>query len=97
MKRIGWIRTHDQSNRKTIFIRPFGQVLRTTQIKTFLLFPNISKNVNLNSGDLTRFKPTTDLINVRMTQTKALKKQPMRSVGNNLYRILSKKPMRPVR
>ena len=59
MKKIGWIRTHDQSNRKTTFIRPFGQVLRTTLIKTFLLFHNVLKNVSLNSGALLRFEPTT--------------------------------------
>ena len=59
MKRIGWIRTHHQSNRKTIIIRPFGQVLRTPLIKTFLLFPNISKNIFFNSGAPLRFEPTT--------------------------------------
>ena len=45
MKRIDWIRIHDQSNRKTIFVRPFGQVLRPTQIKTFLLFRNVIKKM----------------------------------------------------
>ena len=59
MRRIGWIRTDDQSNRKTIFIRPYGQVHRTPLIKTFLFFHNILKNAFFNSGALLGFEPTT--------------------------------------
>ena len=36
MMGIDWIRTHGLLHRKSIFTRPFGHVLRTTLIKTFL-------------------------------------------------------------
>ena len=58
MKRIGWIRTHGLLHRKTIFIIPFGEVLRTKIINTFFLYFNVLKKVTLFNGETMWFEPT---------------------------------------
>ena len=69
MKRIGWIRTHGLLHRKTIFIIPFGEILRIPMIKTFLLYIMYIKKGYFELGRTNEVRTHEHSLKERLMQT----------------------------